>query len=100
MCNNCCHRLIGGISRRIPCFVAWTLLISLSTIYFIFICPWIRIHLWEYIPFIQACIFLFVIENLFLATFTDPGRYSRASTDENDDSETTFHKTGLEEKFQ
>ncbi|CAF1329993.1 unnamed protein product [Adineta ricciae] len=26
-------------------------------------------------------------------TFTDPGRYSRAPPDENDDSETTFHKT-------
>jgi len=34
-----------------------------------------------------------VINNLILATFTDPGRYSRAPADENDDSETTFHKT-------
>ncbi|CAF1127942.1 unnamed protein product [Adineta steineri] len=93
MSNNCCRRCVRGISRRIPCFVAWSLLIVLSTIYFIFICPWITNHLWKYIPLIQGLILLFVIENFFLATFTDPGRYSRAPPDENDDSETTFHKT-------
>ncbi|CAF1162818.1 unnamed protein product [Adineta steineri] len=93
MSNNCCRRCLRGISRRIPCFVAWSLLIVLSTIYFIFICPWITNHLWKYIPLIQGLILLFVIENFFLATFTDPGRYSRAPPDENDDSETTFHKT-------
>ncbi|CAF4241989.1 unnamed protein product, partial [Adineta steineri] len=50
MSNNCCRRCLRGISRRIPCFVAWSLLIVLSTIYFIFICPWITNHLWKYIP--------------------------------------------------
>lgn len=94
MPTNCCRRCLKGLSRRMPCFVAWTLLLVLSAIYFIFICPSITRDLCIYIPLIQGLIFSIVINNLILATFTDPGRYSRAPNDENDDSETTFHKTG------
>ncbi|CAF2789479.1 unnamed protein product [Rotaria sp. Silwood2] len=93
MSNNRCRRCLKGISRRIPCFVAWSLLIVLSTLYFIFICPWIKTELSILIPIIQGIILLFVINNFILAINTDPGRYSRAPPDENDDSETTFHKT-------
>jgi hypothetical protein len=89
------NRCLKGISRRIPCFLAWSLLLILSSIYFIFICPWIIKELSIYIPIIQGFIFLIVINNLILAIFTDPGRYNRAPQDENDDSETAFHKTGL-----
>jgi len=95
MSNSRCRRCIRGIVRRIPCFVAWSLLISLSGIYFIFICPWIKNSISPIIAIIQGVIFLFVINNFVLATYTDPGRYSRAPPDENDDSETTFHKIGL-----
>lgn len=95
MSNNCCRRCLKGVSRRMPCFVAWTLLLVLSTLYFVFICPSITRDLCVYIPLIQGLIFSIVINNLILATFTDPGRYSRAPADENDDSESTFHKTGF-----
>jgi palmitoyltransferase len=95
MSNSRCRRCIRGISRRIPCFVAWSLLIVLSSIYFIFICPWITIELSKYIPIVQGVILFYVINNFLLAIYTDPGKYSRAPPDENDDSETTFHKTGL-----
>ena len=36
-----------------------------------------------------------IINNFILAINTDPGTYSRAPPDENDDSETAFHKTGF-----
>ncbi|UJR34381.1 hypothetical protein I4U23_021789 [Adineta vaga] len=95
MCSNrsrgCFHRL----TRSIPCFIAWSLLIILSTIYFFFLSPWLTNHLWKYLSILQAIFLFFVIENFFLATFTDPGKYNRAPPDENDDSETTFHKTGF-----
>lgn len=94
MSNNRCRRCIRGISRRIPCFVAWSLLVVLSTLYFIYICPWITTQISIIIPIIQLIILFFVINNFILAINTDPGRYSRAPPDENDDSETTFHKTG------
>ncbi|CAF1215418.1 unnamed protein product [Rotaria magnacalcarata] len=93
MSNNRCRRCIGGISRRIPCFVAWSLLVVLSSLYFIFISPWITKQLSILIPIVQSIIFLFVINNFIFAINIDPGRYSRAPPDENDDSETTFHKT-------
>jgi len=92
MSNSRCRRCIRGIARRIPCFVAWSLLLVLSTIYFIFICPWIRNEISEIIPIIQGVILFYVINNFLMATYTDPGKYSRAPPDENDDSETTFHK--------
>jgi palmitoyltransferase len=95
MSNSRCRRCIRGIGRRIPCFVAWSLLIVLSAIYFIFICPWITKQISNIIPIIQGVILLFVINNFLLATYTDPGKYSRAPPDENDDSETNFHKIGL-----
>jgi hypothetical protein len=95
MSNSRCRRCIRGVVSRIPCFVAWSLLIGLSIIYFIFICPWIKTEISYIIPIIQGIIFLFVINNLLLATYTDPGRYSRAPPDETDDSETNFHKIGL-----
>ena len=94
MSDNRCHRCLKGLSRRIPCFVAWTLLLVLSAVYFIFICPSISNEFSYVVPIVQGLIFLTVVNNLLLATFTDPGRYSRAPSDETDDSETTFHKTG------
>lgn len=95
MCSNRIREFFRRLSRSIPCFIAWTFLIVLSTIYFLFLSPWLTIHLWKYLTILQGIFLFFVIENFFLATFTDPGRYSRAPPDENDDSETTFHKTGL-----
>ena len=94
MSDNRCHRCLKGLSRRIPCFVAWTLLLVLSAVYFVFICPSISNEFSYVVPIVQGLIFLTVVNNLLLATFTDPGRYSRAPSDETDDSETTFHKTG------
>ena len=95
MSNNRCHRCLKGVSRRIPCFVAWSLLLVLSCLYFFFVCPSIMAEFSFYVPLGQAILLLMVISNLLFATLTDPGRYSRAPADENDDSETTFHKTGL-----
>ena len=92
MSNSRCRRCIRGIVRRIPCFVAWSLLISLSTLYFVFICRWI-IEKYSYVfGLVHGLLFVFVVNNFLLAIYTDPGRYSRAPPDENDDSETNFHK--------
>lgn len=95
MSNNRCRRFLRGIGRRIPCFVAWCLLLVLSTIYFVYISPWITNEISGIIPIIQMIILFYVINNFLLAIFTDPGRYSRAPPDENDDSENSFHKIGL-----
>lgn len=95
MSNSRCRRCIRGIGRRIPCFVAWSLLLVLSSLYFVFICPWIGGELSEIIPIAHGVLLFFVINNFLLATFTDPGRYSRAPPDETDNSETSFHKIGL-----
>jgi palmitoyltransferase len=70
-------------------------LIVLSSLYFIFICPWISVEISEIIPIVQGVLLFFVINNFLLATFTDPGRYNRAPPDETDNSETSFHKIGL-----
>ena len=96
MSNDRCHRCLKGLSRRMPCFIAWTLLLVLTTIYFRFICPKI---IEEFslisIGIIHGIILFFVLNYFLLATLTDPGRYNRAPPDENDDSETAFHKTGF-----
>lgn len=94
MSNDRCNRCLKGLSRRIPCFVAWTLLLSSTVLYLVFICPSIVKQFSLIVALIQGIILIFVINNFLMATFTDPGRYGRAPADENDDSETTFHKTG------
>lgn len=93
MSNDRCNRCLKGLSRRIPCFVAWTLLLSSTVLYLVFICPSIVKQFSLIVALIQGIILIFVINNFLMATFTDPGRYGRAPADENDDSETTFHKT-------
>jgi hypothetical protein len=95
MSKKVCGDCIGGFVRRIPCLVAWSFLLILSTIYFIYLCPWIKKEICSIIPIIQGLIFIFVINNFLLATYTDPGRYQRAPPDEIDDTETSFHKIGL-----
>jgi len=82
-----------SISRRLPCILAWSLLLLLSSLYFVFVCPQIIVDLSIGVGITQCVVLLFVINNFVLATFMDPGRYARAQPDETDDSETTFHKT-------
>ena len=94
MSKNCCHRCLKGVSRRLPCFVAWLLLLVLSFLYFFFICPSLIDELTWILVIVQFLLFVVVVNTLLMATFTDPGRYTRAPPDENDHSETTFHKTG------
>ncbi len=53
MSKSRCRRFIRGIVRRIPCFITWSVLIILSTIYFVFICPWISNEICQIIPIIR-----------------------------------------------
>ncbi|CAF0923283.1 unnamed protein product, partial [Didymodactylos carnosus] len=81
------------VKRRLPSSIAWLILLGLSAVYFIFVCPYVTRHVSLVIPILQSIVLLFAIMNFLLATFMDPGRYEKATHDENDQDETTFYKT-------
>ncbi|CAF0923250.1 unnamed protein product [Didymodactylos carnosus] len=88
----CCSRFASTVKRLLPSMVSWCLLLSLSTIYFLFICP--SITKTVLIPIAHGILFYFVCTNFVLATFMDPGKYDRALVEEyENDQESTYYKT-------
>lgn len=81
-------------TRLIPAMCAWTLLISATTLFFVFPCPYLTIHYHIAVPICQGIITFFVIANFTLATFMDPGIIPKANVDEDkdDDFRTPLYK--------
>eukprot|EP00095_Tigriopus_kingsejongensis_P007921 maker-scaffold1210_size55525-snap-gene-0.22 protein:Tk07921 transcript:maker-scaffold1210_size55525-snap-gene-0.22-mRNA-1 annotation:"palmitoyltransferase zdhhc5" len=76
-------------TKYLPASFAWTLLLSVTTLFFYFPClQWYILdkHIW-FVPVIQGVITLFVLMNFGLATFMDPGVIPRASADEDRDDD-------------
>ncbi|XP_059090491.1 palmitoyltransferase ZDHHC8-like isoform X1 [Tigriopus californicus] len=76
-------------TKYLPASFAWTLLVSVTTLFFYFPCmQWyvLERHLW-FVPIIQGIITFFVLMNFSLATFMDPGVIPRANADEDRDDD-------------
>ncbi|KAK7469531.1 hypothetical protein BaRGS_00036437 [Batillaria attramentaria] len=69
-------------TRIIPVTLAWTLVLGCTGLYFAFVCRYL-LETYSYaFPICQGVVALFVILNLSLATFMDPGIYPKAHEDE------------------
>lgn len=69
-------------TRIIPVTLAWTLTLGCTGLYFAFVCRYL-LETYSYaFPIYQGLLALFVILNLALATFMDPGIYPKAHEDE------------------
>jgi hypothetical protein len=86
--KKCCKLNFKIFKRSLPCLFAWTLLISSTTCYFIFVMP--KLHdifnndlLYSLIVLTtQSILFLYTIIAFLIATFRDPGRYPKANIDD------------------
>ena len=55
------------------------LIVTTSTIFFVYDCPFLSDQLSPVIPIVAALLFLFVMSNLFKTSFSDPGIIPRAT---------------------
>ncbi|KAL3244233.1 hypothetical protein MRX96_018859 [Rhipicephalus microplus] len=60
-------------TRFLPATCAWTLLITATTLFFVFPCPELTGRYHYSIPIVQGFVTFFVLVNFSLATFMDPG---------------------------
>lgn len=60
-------------TRFIPATCAWTLLLTATTLFFVFPCPELTGRYHYSIPIVQGFVTIFVLVNFSLATFLDPG---------------------------
>lgn len=81
-------------TRFIPAIASWTTLIVCSSIFFVFIAPYLAKTYSVFIIIYESMIAFFVIINFALATFMDPGIYPPAHEDEirNDDFHAALFK--------
>lgn len=69
-------------TKIIPVTLAWTLILGCTGLYFAFVCRYL-LETYSYaFPVAQGLLALFVLLNLSLATFMDPGIYPKAHEDE------------------
>ncbi|XP_041347655.1 palmitoyltransferase ZDHHC5-A-like [Gigantopelta aegis] len=74
-------------TRIIPATCAWGLIIICTSLYFVFISRYLLLAYSIAIPVYQGVITIFMLANLFLATFMDPGIYPKAHEDESKDDD-------------
>nr|XP_046151519.1 palmitoyltransferase ZDHHC5-B-like isoform X4 [Oncorhynchus gorbuscha] len=82
-------------SRYVPVSAATTFLVTSTTLFFCFTCPWLSEHVSSVVPIYNAVVFLFTLANFCMATFMDPGVFPRAEEDEDkeDDFRAPLYKT-------
>ncbi len=79
------------IKRLLPCLFAWTLLLSTSGFYFLFVLVDLynvfdkNFGYWLTVACIQMIILFYTVLNFLMATFRDPGKYPKLMDDSNDD---------------
>ncbi|TRY80213.1 hypothetical protein DNTS_032304 [Danionella cerebrum] len=71
----------------LPVSAATALLISTSTLFLVFTCPWLAVHVSPAFPPCFCSIFVFVMANFTMAMFMDAGVYPRADGDEDRDED-------------
>ncbi|XP_051972822.1 palmitoyltransferase ZDHHC8B [Xyrauchen texanus] len=76
-----------GSSTFIPVSTAAALLVTASTLFFVFTCPWLAEHVSLALPPCVGIVFLFVMANFTMATFMDAGVFPRAHEDEDKDED-------------
>ncbi|KAK3084400.1 hypothetical protein FSP39_012914 [Pinctada imbricata] len=74
-------------TRIIPATCAWSLVLGCTSVFFVFVCPYLLNKFTIGIPIYQGLLTVFVLSNFFLATFMDPGVYPRAHEDETKDDD-------------
>ncbi|KAK9968848.1 hypothetical protein ABG768_003149 [Culter alburnus] len=74
-------------SAYIPVSTAAALLVTSSTLFFVFTCPWLAEHVSLVFPPCVGIVFLFVMANFTMATFMDAGVFPRANEDEDKDDD-------------
>lgn len=75
------------ITRYLPATFAWLILFTTTGLFFASPCQYLQNTYHYSITIVQALIVLFVIANLFLATFMDPGVIPKASPDEDNEDD-------------
>ncbi|XP_683670.3 palmitoyltransferase ZDHHC8 isoform X1 [Danio rerio] len=82
-------------SAYIPVSTAAAILVSSSTLFFVFTCPWLAVSVSPAFPPCVGVLFLFVMANFTMATFMDAGVFPRANEDEDkdDDFRAPLYKT-------
>ncbi|XP_077478806.1 palmitoyltransferase ZDHHC8B [Stigmatopora argus] len=76
-----------GASAFIPVCTAACLLVGSTSLFFVFTCPWLAVTICPAVPPCCATLFLFVLANFTMATFTDAGVLPMADEDEDKDDE-------------
>ncbi|XP_067288804.1 palmitoyltransferase ZDHHC8B [Pseudorasbora parva] len=71
----------------IPVSSAAALLVTSSTLFFVFTCPWLAQNVSLVFPPCAGVVFLFVMANFTMATFMDAGVFPRANEDEDKDDD-------------
>uniref|UniRef100_A0A9J7X6N2 Palmitoyltransferase n=1 Tax=Cyprinus carpio carpio TaxID=630221 RepID=A0A9J7X6N2_CYPCA len=74
-------------SAYIPVSTAAALLVTSSTLFFVFTCPWLAVNVSPVFPPCVGIVFLFVMANFIMATFMDAGVFPRANEDEDKDED-------------
>ncbi|KAI7793025.1 putative palmitoyltransferase ZDHHC8-like [Triplophysa rosa] len=74
-------------SAYVPVSAAVALLVSSSTLFFTFTCPWLAQHVSLSLPSCVGILFLFVMANFTMATLMDAGVFPRANEDEDKDDD-------------
>ncbi|XP_016140566.1 palmitoyltransferase ZDHHC5 isoform X2 [Sinocyclocheilus grahami] len=82
-------------SRYVPVSAATAFLVGATTLFLCFTCPWLSEQFSSSILLYNVVIFLFTLANFCMATFMDPGIFSRAEEDEDkeDDFRAPLYKT-------
>lgn len=65
-------------TKIIPAACAWLLLLSCTSLFFVFVCPYLITQYHYGIAIYQGLLTIFVVANFGFATFMDPGVYPRA----------------------
>ncbi|XP_065113885.1 palmitoyltransferase ZDHHC8B [Paramisgurnus dabryanus] len=74
-------------SAYAPVTAAVLLLVTSSTLFFVFTCPWLAQHVSLTLPSCVGVLFLFVMANFIRAAFMDAGVFPRADEDEDKDDD-------------
>ncbi|CAL1536157.1 unnamed protein product [Lymnaea stagnalis] len=64
-------------TKIIPATCAWSLIIVCTTLYFAFVCRYLTEEVSYAFPIVQGVITIFMMLNLCLSTFMDPGIFPR-----------------------
>ncbi|ESO01620.1 hypothetical protein HELRODRAFT_81481, partial [Helobdella robusta] len=77
---------MSGCSRPstkiIPVTMAWLVLIGGTTLFFVFVIPYLATKYGPLVVIVHSLVTIFVLANFSMATFMDPGVYPRAHEDE------------------